>query len=220
MKVIYSTETAYGLTIICPTIHMNSWLEKDPDEDSFNENMWQVDKEGYDKCEVNTKGNPRKNKLVLTCSDKWKIHDNSFFFMKTWGSEDELGPIFEPGEHYYFICKLLFFIFIPNKRIPHGSPRRIGSSKRAECLRVFRIKIHEPISECFLVFRMSSIIPSVWLTLFCTEIHLVFVLYNNNLQIQGQGVKTIPHNPPNSPTLANSPTLRNLQRPCQNLRIV
>lgn len=103
MKVIYSTETAYGLTIICPTIHMNSWLEKSPDDDSFNENMWQVDKEGYDECEVNTKGNPRKNKLVLTCSDKWKIHDNSFFFMKTWGSEDELGPIFEPGEHYYFI---------------------------------------------------------------------------------------------------------------------
>ena len=55
MKVIYSNDgygIPYGLTVVCPTIHMNNWMDDKPDGLSFYENMWQVDKEGYDKCEV------------------------------------------------------------------------------------------------------------------------------------------------------------------------
>jgi hypothetical protein len=55
MKVIYSNDgygIPYGLTVVCPTIHMNNWMDNTPDSLSFYENMWQVDKEGYDKCEV------------------------------------------------------------------------------------------------------------------------------------------------------------------------
>ena len=55
MKVIYSDDgygIPYGLWIVCPTVHMNNWMDDAPDSFSFYENMWQVDKEGYDKCEV------------------------------------------------------------------------------------------------------------------------------------------------------------------------
>ncbi len=55
MKVIYSNDglgIPYGLTVVCPTIHMNNWMDNAPESLSFYENMWQVDKEGYDKCEV------------------------------------------------------------------------------------------------------------------------------------------------------------------------
>jgi hypothetical protein len=31
---------------------MNNWMTEVPDSFSFNENLWRVDKEGYDKCEV------------------------------------------------------------------------------------------------------------------------------------------------------------------------
>lgn len=55
MKVIYSNDgygIPYGLTIVCPTTFMNNWMKDVPDSFSFYENMWQVDKEGYDKCQV------------------------------------------------------------------------------------------------------------------------------------------------------------------------
>jgi hypothetical protein len=55
MKVIYRNDglpIEYGMTVVCPTIHMNNWMTEVPDSFSFNENLWRVDKEGYDKCEV------------------------------------------------------------------------------------------------------------------------------------------------------------------------
>ncbi|XP_028408541.1 uncharacterized protein LOC114531095 [Dendronephthya gigantea] len=106
MKVIYSNDgygMPYGLTIVCPTTFMNNWMEDNPDSFSFYENMWQVDKEGYDKCQVNTKGKPVENRLLLTCDNKEKIKKHSFLFMETWVPEDQAFPKFEKGKHYYFI---------------------------------------------------------------------------------------------------------------------
>ena len=56
---------------------------------------------------MNTNGDAKENRLIMTCDDKMKIHNHEFFFMKTWGFDDEFLPIFEKGKHYYFICKFL-----------------------------------------------------------------------------------------------------------------
>ena len=122
MKVIYG-EGPYGLTIICPTAHMNNWMEDPTDDDSFNENLWQVDKESYDKCAVNVTGKAKENKLLLVCDNKFKKNVMPFIFQKTYGLEDILDVIFEPGKHYYFICKFLRGF---DHHQYHQYPRRIS----------------------------------------------------------------------------------------------
>lgn len=57
MKVVFRNDghnIPYGFWVVCPTVHMNNWMYGINEDWSYNENMWQVDKEGYDKCEVIT----------------------------------------------------------------------------------------------------------------------------------------------------------------------
>lgn len=55
VKVIHSDfqhGDTYGWTLLCPTITMNNWMPDKPDDTLFYENVWQVDKDGFDKCRV------------------------------------------------------------------------------------------------------------------------------------------------------------------------
>ena len=60
------------------------------------ENLWLVNKQGYERCEVD----PSVDKKVMVCNDPHSLVYHRVIFMKySAGSE----PVFQPGKDYYFI---------------------------------------------------------------------------------------------------------------------
>ena len=91
-----------GVNIVCPNdMAVNDWLGNQL-PDRMYENMWMVDKHGYDNCMVNDKTNPTMNKQILRCDDPNIIKYKTFELYNEYSTEE---PMFAPGHHYYFICK-------------------------------------------------------------------------------------------------------------------
>ena len=89
-----------GVTIVCPNdMAVNDW-RKFQIPDRMYENMWMVDKHGYDNCMVNDKVNPTMNKIILLCDVPEKIKYKTFELHNYFNTEE---PMFAPGHHYYFI---------------------------------------------------------------------------------------------------------------------
>ncbi len=76
---------------------MNTWRSRPPYMLTLYENLWHVNKDGYDKCEVNKDG-----KLLLVCDNPSKPKSFKFSFHPIYSTEE---PRFVPGKHYYFISK-------------------------------------------------------------------------------------------------------------------
>ena len=95
-----------GMNVVCPNhATVNTWLSEDALSMTTKvENMWMVDKEGYDECMVNGKGDPKINKLILVCDDPKKLKYKMFGFHPRYNREE---PKFAIGQHYYFICKFI-----------------------------------------------------------------------------------------------------------------
>ena len=91
------------LRIVCPSdVTINDWLETRGLPKKY-QNLWLVDKNGYDNCKVNDDTNPSMNKLLLTCNSPQKILYKTFQFHPRFNMMSE--PRFVPGRHYYFIGK-------------------------------------------------------------------------------------------------------------------
>ena len=94
------------MNVVCPNyVTVNSWLKEgglSVSNPTLNENMWLVDKQGYDKCAVNEKGDPNFNKLFLLCNKPQGIKYKSLIFDENF---NDVEPKFSPGQHYYFICE-------------------------------------------------------------------------------------------------------------------
>ena len=90
------------MNIVCPNhVTVNNWLDNAGlSSPTLQENMWLVDKDGYEKCKVN--GDPKFNKLVLLCNEPRKLKYRAFLFNPRINSEE---PKFATGQHYYFLCK-------------------------------------------------------------------------------------------------------------------
>ena len=87
-----------GMNIVCPSdVTVNTWRTRPQYMLTLYENLWHVDKAGYDKCEVNKDG-----KLLLVCNNPNKLKKLQFSFHPIYSSEE---PRFVPGKHYYFISK-------------------------------------------------------------------------------------------------------------------
>lgn len=87
---------------MCPSdAAMNTWRTRYLYMLNLYENLWHVDKAGYDNCEVNKDG-----KLLLLCNDPIKPKKIHFKFHPIFSTVE---PRFEPGKHYYFISKLIFW---------------------------------------------------------------------------------------------------------------
>ena len=94
-----------AMNIVCPSdVIMNTWRTRPPYVLTLHENLWHVDKAGYDRCEVNKEG-----KLLLVCNNPSKPKKLQFSFHPIYSSEE---PRFAPGRHYYFISKFLMLQFI------------------------------------------------------------------------------------------------------------
>ena len=97
-----------GMNVVCPNyVTVNSWLKEgglSVSNPTLNENMWLVDKQGYDKCAVNETGDPKFNKLFMVCNKPQEITYKSFIFEKGFNTDE---PKFTPGHHYYFICEYI-----------------------------------------------------------------------------------------------------------------
>ena len=95
-----------GMNVVCPNyVTVNSWLKEgglSVSNPTLYENMWLVDKQGYDKCAVNEKGDPNFNKLFLLCNKPQGIEYKSLIFDENF---NDVEPKFSPGQHYYFICE-------------------------------------------------------------------------------------------------------------------
>ena len=88
------------MNVVCPNeFMMNTWRERPAYDTTLSENLWHVNKAGYDKCEVNKEG-----KRLLVCNNPSKMKKLQFGFHPRYSREE---PRFEPGKHYYFISKFL-----------------------------------------------------------------------------------------------------------------
>lgn len=91
-----------GMYLVCPSdAAMNTWRTRYLYMLNLYENLWHVDKADYDNCEVNKDG-----KLLLLCNDPIKPKKIHFKFHPIFSTVE---PRFEPGKHYYFISKLIFW---------------------------------------------------------------------------------------------------------------
>ena len=87
-----------AINIVCPNkFTVNDWLGSQF-PDSMYENMWLVDKSGFDNCMVN----PKVDKKILDCRTPDDVKFTIFRFHNSYNTEE---PKFAPGHHYYFICK-------------------------------------------------------------------------------------------------------------------
>ena len=108
-----------GVNIVCPNnFAVNDWLGYQFPDHNY-ENMWMVDKHGYDNCMVNDKGDPKINKRILVCDNPFKLKYKLFRFHHKYNTEE---PMFAPGHHYYFICKYVGFfcrnnMFLQKRRL-------------------------------------------------------------------------------------------------------
>ena len=93
------------MNVVCPNqVTINNWMtDAGISSPTLMENMWLVDKQGYDKCIVNEEGDPKTNKQILMCDNPRKIKFKPFVFHPRFNMDE---PRFAPGHHYYFICKL------------------------------------------------------------------------------------------------------------------
>lgn len=87
--------------IVCPhTVLVPADVSKPLHVEDMFENVWIVDKEGYNSCTVNTT-NPR-HKHWLNCNATSTLRHRNIIF-DNWGSVDQ-GYIFDPGQEYYVIA--------------------------------------------------------------------------------------------------------------------
>lgn len=119
------------MNIVCPSeVIMNTWRTRPPYVLTLHENLWLVDKAGYDKCEVNEEG-----KLLLVCNNPGKPKKFQFSFHPTYSSEE---PRFAPGRHYYFISKFQCYSsfsntqFVQSKILPCGP--HFNDRRRTSCM--------------------------------------------------------------------------------------
>ncbi|XP_046860701.1 uncharacterized protein LOC124453917 [Xenia sp. Carnegie-2017] len=84
------------MNIVCPSeASVNTWRSRPLYTDSLYENLWHVNKAGYDKCEVNDGG-----KLLLVCNNPSYVKKLQLGFHPRYSAKE---PRFIPGKHYYFI---------------------------------------------------------------------------------------------------------------------
>lgn len=115
-----------GVNIVCPNeMTVNDWLGSQLPERLY-ENMWLVDKHGYDNCMVNEKGDPKFNKRILLCDDPKKIKYKTFQLHNRFNTEE---PMFAPGYHYYFIST------------SRGDKKRLDNKSGGHCKNTF-MKLH------------------------------------------------------------------------------
>jgi hypothetical protein len=102
------------LRIVCPSdVAINDWIGQHA-RLKF-QNLWLVDKIGYDNCKVNDDTNPSMNKLMMNCNSPRTVKYKTFQFHPRFNLQE---PRFVPGRHYYFIGK-------QNR----SQPKRTNSSK-------------------------------------------------------------------------------------------
>ena len=92
------------LSIICPTlvdypIKRNTFYSKD----LLYENVYMVDKQGYDNCDAT--GGQR----ILNCNDPAKYSHYTVVFQPRTANQND--PEFEKGKEYYLISKCLLTVF-------------------------------------------------------------------------------------------------------------
>ena len=92
------------LSIICPTlvdypIKRNTFYSKD----LLYENVYMVDKQGYDNCDAT--GGQR----ILNCNDPAKYSHYTVVFQPRTANQND--PEFEKGKEYYLISKCLLIVF-------------------------------------------------------------------------------------------------------------
>ena len=88
--------------IVCPnTVLVPADIKKPLHVDDMFENVWIVDKEGYDSCTVNIT-NPN-HKHWLDCNTTTKLRHRNIVFV-SWGPVDQ-GYEFYPQKEYYIIGK-------------------------------------------------------------------------------------------------------------------
>ena len=89
------------ITIVCPNPSTALTTMKDrTSKERLYENLWAVDKTGYDTCSVNGQG-----RLILTCDSPLTLKYASMVFRRYQADPEELE--FIPGEEYFFIGEYL-----------------------------------------------------------------------------------------------------------------
>ena len=90
------------LNIICPNNVLNPVkLQRSPGKDHLYENLWIVDKQSFDSCEVNT--SIPTNRLLYQCDQPLQLKYYLLVFLDVSPSVHSLE--FVRGKDYYFICK-------------------------------------------------------------------------------------------------------------------
>lgn len=92
------------LNIVCPNpANVLDKQEASIPQEQMHENMWIVDKHGYDTCTVNTS----VSKCLLTCNSPLQLK----YYPMVFRSNSVLGGIeFVPGTKYFFIGKSRNFL--------------------------------------------------------------------------------------------------------------
>ncbi|CAB4013910.1 angiopoietin-related 7-like [Paramuricea clavata] len=114
------------MNIVCPgDVTVNTWRTRPQYMLTLYENLWHVDKAGYDKCEVNKDG-----KLLLVCNSPKNPKKLQFSFHPIYSNEE---PRFAPGKHYYFIST--------SNGIQYDLTTRRTSGDDGHCIK-YHMKLH------------------------------------------------------------------------------